>query len=112
MILFFSVLLGLFVIVCLLVQARQKNSDNNILENCQLSIEKIEMIHSKGMLTPAEKVMEWESIGLCAPGDAIGSAAHRCKKFHNNCHNCLVDFANQNDEHESIFNNFKIITNK
>lgn len=76
-----------------------------------LTIKQIEQIHSKGMLTPAEKVKEWESLDLCAPGDAIGSAAHRCKKFHHNCHDCLIDYANQKDEYESILNNLKPINN-
>ena len=46
-------------------------------------------------------VKEWEGMDLCAPGDAIGSAAWRCKKFHN-CHDCLVDYANEHDEYTSF----------
>ncbi len=49
-----------------------------------LSEEQIREIHSHGMITPEEQVREWESFDLCAPGDAIGSAANRCKKFRYN----------------------------
>lgn len=74
----------------------------------ELTQEQIDEIHSRGKITPAEKVNEWEGLDLCAPGDAIGSAAWRCKKF-NNCHDCLVDYANDNDEYESFFKDLKII---
>ena len=74
-----------------------------------LSKEQIENIHSRGMITPSEKVKEWEEMGLCAPGDAIGSAAKRCKKFGYCCHDCLVDYANDYEEHSSIFQNIKIV---
>ena len=74
-----------------------------------LSKEQIENIHSRGMITPSEKVKEWEELGLCAPGDAIGSAAERCKKFRYCCHNCLVDYANDYEEHSSIFQNINIV---
>ena len=43
---------------------------------------------------------------LCAPGDAIGSAAWRCRKF-KNCHDCLVDYANKHDEYVSFFDILK-----
>lgn len=69
----------------------------------------IDDIHSRGKITPEEKVKEWESLGLCAPGDAIGSAGWRCKKFHHNCHECLIEYANQRDEHISILDNLKIV---
>ncbi len=68
-----------------------------------LTHEQIEDIHLRGKITPAEMVKEWESLDLCAPGDAIGSAAWRCKKFRHCCHDCLVDYANENDEYESFF---------
>ena len=67
-----------------------------------LSEEQIREIHSRGMITPAEKVKEWESFDLCAPGDAIGSAANRCKKFKYNCHECLGDYASGKDEYEPL----------
>lgn len=69
----------------------------------QLTQEQIDDIHSRGKITSAEMVKEWEDMYLCAPGDAIGSAAWRCRKFNHNCHDCLVDFANQRDEHTSFF---------
>ena len=78
----------------------------------ELSEEEIEEIHSKGLITPAEKVKEWEDLDLCAPGDAIGSAGWRCKKFHHNCHDCLVDYANGNDEYVSFYDELKIVNKK
>ena len=73
-----------------------------------LTQEQIDAIHSRGKITPEEKVKEWEGLGLCAPGDAIGSAAWRCRKF-KNCHDCLVDYANQHKEYTSFFDNLKIV---
>ena len=73
-----------------------------------LTQEQIDAIHSRGKITPEEKVKEWEGLGLCVPGDAIGSAAWRCRKF-KNCHDCLVDYANQHDEYTSIFDILKIV---
>ena len=73
-----------------------------------LTQEQIDAIHSRGKITPEEKVKEWEGLGLCAPGDAIGSAAWRCRKF-KNCHDCLVDYANEYDEYTSTFDNLKIV---
>ena len=67
-----------------------------------LSEEQIREIHSRGMITPEEKVREWESFDLCAPGDAIGSAANRCKKFRYNCHECLIDYASGKDEYHPL----------
>lgn len=68
--------------------------------------EQIDDIHARGKITPAEQVKEWEGMDLCAPGDAIGSAAWRCRKFRN-CHDCLVDYANQHDEYTSFFDILK-----
>ena len=67
-----------------------------------LSEEQIREIHSRGMITPEEKVREWESFDLCAPGDAVGSAANRCKKFGYNCHECLIDYASGKDEYHPL----------
>lgn len=67
-----------------------------------LTQEQIDDIHARGKITPAEKVKEWEEMDLCAPGDAIGSAAWRCRKFYHNCHDCLVDYANEHDEYTSF----------
>ena len=63
--------------------------------------EKIDEIHAKGKITPKEKVKEWESHGLCAPGDAIGSASDRCRTF-KNCNECLREFASYKDEHKKF----------
>lgn len=108
----------IIVIIILNVCIPRKKSDNNnnpiITEDNyefystprvkNLTPEQIEDIHSRGKITPSEKVKEWESLDLCAPGDAIGSAAWRCKKFRN-YHDCLVDYANEFDEHTSFFKN-------
>lgn len=67
-----------------------------------LTQEQIDDIHARGKITPVEKVKEWEGMDLCAPGDAIGSTAWRCRKFHHNCHDCLVDYANGHDEYTSF----------
>lgn len=66
-----------------------------------LSKEEIDDIHRRGKITSAEKVKEYEDMGLCAPGDAIGSAAWRCDKF-GNCHDCLVDYVSGNIEYDSF----------
>lgn len=72
----------------------------------ELSQEQIDDIHSRGKITPQEKVKEWEDMNLCAPGDEI-SAAWRCEKFHNNCHDCLVDYANEHEEYISFYDILK-----
>ncbi len=76
-----------------------------------LTEEQIKVIHSKGKITPAEKVEEWESMDLCAPGDAIGSVAFRCRKF-GCCHDCLVDYASNTDEYTSLFDDIKIVNDE
>lgn len=74
----------------------------------ELTEEQIADIHARGKITPAEKLKEWEGAGLCAPGDAIGGAAWRCHKFRN-CHDCLVDYANTQNEYTSFYDEIKII---
>lgn len=69
----------------------------------KLTQKQIDDIHARGKITPAEQVEEWEDMSLCAPGDDAGSASWRCKKFFNNCHDCLVDYANEHDEYLSFF---------
>ena len=73
-----------------------------------LTQEQIDDIHSRGKITPDEKVKEWEAMDLCAPGDAVGSAAWRCRKFHHSCHDCLVDYANEQDEYISVYDILKL----
>lgn len=68
----------------------------------KLTKDEIKDIHERGYITPEEKVKEWEGMDLCAPGDAIGSASWRCKKFAS-CRDCLNDYANQRKEHTSFF---------
>lgn len=74
----------------------------------ELTEEQIAEIHARGKITPAEKLREWEGMGLCAPGDAIGGAAWRCDKYKRKCHDCLVDYVNEHDEYTSIYDNFII----
>ena len=77
---------------------------NNAIK--ELTQEKIDEIHSRGKITMFEKVAEWESFDLCAPGDYIGSAAYRCHTF-NNCHECLLDYASSSIEYDKM--DFKLI---
>lgn len=68
--------------------------------------EKIDNIHANGKITPSEKVKEYLKMGLCAPGDAIGSAGYRCK-FFSDCHECLLEYLSHNEEYNRI--DFKIV---
>lgn len=76
-------------------------------EFTKLTEEEIKDIHSRGKLTQEEKVEEWESMTLCAPGDAIGSAGWRCKKFNYDCHDCLVEYSLSQTEYDSFFSFLK-----
>lgn len=68
--------------------------------------EKIDEIHAKGKITPMEKVAEYESWDLCAPGDAIGSASNRCR-FFSDCHECLLEYASHDQEYSKM--EFKLV---
>lgn len=87
---------------------KEENSDYEVPRLKELTEEQIEDIHARGKITSEEKVREWEGLDLCAPRDAIGSAAWRCHKF-KNCHDCLVDYANTQDEYTSFYNELKVI---
>ncbi len=63
--------------------------------------EQIDDIHSRGKLTPKERVKEYESFDLCAPGNAIGSASDRCH-FFGNCHDCLLEYVSHKNEYDPI----------
>lgn len=67
----------------------------------ELTQSEIDDIHSRGKITPREKVKEWEEFDCCASGDAIGSAKERCKSF-SNCHECLLDFAYSKKEYDRL----------
>lgn len=67
----------------------------------ELTQSQVDRIHKKGKITPFEKVKEWESFDLCAPGDNIGSAADRCHSF-SSCHNCLTDYAYKQKEYDKL----------
>lgn len=67
----------------------------------ELTQSEINDLHSRGKITPREKVEEWEGFDYCAPGDAMGSAQKRCKSFPN-CHECLLDFAYSRREYDNL----------
>lgn len=80
----------------IITKSKIKNS------NLDLTQKQIDEIHSRGKITPLEKVEEWQSLDLCAPGDAIGSAKDRCHYFKFNCHECLIDYASQKTEYDKM----------
>lgn len=108
----------IFIILCILMIAYldclfnkkcidTDNDEINISETVlkiqeELHKQTVDEAHSKSELTPEEKVKYWEDLGLCAPGDAVGSAAWRCKKF-KDCHECLLDYAYQNNEYDLMY---------
>lgn len=72
-----------------------------------LSPEQIADIHSRGKITPAEYVAQWESTGMCWV-ISEDKAAPWCEHFRDshgylNCHDCLVAMANEADEHTSLW---------
>ena len=64
-------------------------------------LELVKKIHARKKITPMEKVLEYESMDLCAPGDAIGSASYRCEYF-GSCHKCLMEYASHKSEHDKF----------
>lgn len=64
--------------------------------------EQINKIHSKGKLTPLEAVQLWESFDLCIEGSKTVFSKDRCKYFSYNCHECLMETASHQLEHEEI----------
>ena len=57
--------------------------------------EEVDDIHARGKITQEEKIKEWEKLDLCAPGDNIGSSSWRCRKYHYDCHDCLVAYSSK-----------------
>lgn len=70
-----------------------------------LSPEQIADIHSRGKITPAEYVEQWESTGMCWV-ISEDLAAPFCEHFRN-CHDCLVAMANRADEYTSLWDYIK-----
>lgn len=70
--------------------------------------EQIDDIHSRGKITSLEKVKECVNLGLCAPGDAIGSAKSRCNYF-SNCYGCLLEYFSHCLEYNKINYYFKLV---
>lgn len=71
--------------------------------------EEIDDIHARGKITQAEKVKEWESLDICPPGDNMGSASWRCRKYHYDCHDCLVAYSCMSKEFYSSLEDFKLV---
>ena len=69
--------------------------------------EQIDAIHSKGKLTPLEAVQLWESLDLCIEGNKMVFSKNRCKYFNYNCHECLMETASHQLEHEPV--NFELV---
>ena len=116
LIIIFMIALSLFFMLDVVISKRDRETLKDKMKEKELLYDKpinidltqyeIDAIHSRGKITPAEKVREWEGLGLCAPGDAIGSASSRCKRF-KNCHECLMDYANQSYEYTSFEDTLK-----
>lgn len=68
----------------------------------KLTIEEINDIHRRGYVTSSEILYEWETLGLCAPCNSKGPKNNKCNEY-DNCHDCLVDFSNQQDEWISTY---------
>lgn len=79
-------------------QNKQQTEEYITPEFKPLTQEEINDIHSRGKITPAEKVMEWERMNACVSADEMWTSAWRCKKF-KSCHDCLVDYASETDEY-------------
>ena len=58
----------------------------------QLTDEEIESLHSKGLLSPAEQVKQWELLDYCVPSEKSENVTWRCIRFKYNCHECLIDY--------------------
>ena len=72
----------------------------------ELTQTQIDEIHKNNMLTPAEKVVEWESSACpCVPNGVI---IDRCY-YYEDCHSCLVDFAYMKHAHDKFESNLKIV---
>lgn len=88
-----------------LINELKVNYIEPIASKLDLNQEKIEKIHQKNKITAEEKVKEWEDYGLCAPADT-SDTKERCKKF-NNCHECLIEYASNQEEYYPIFHKQK-----
>mgnify|MGYP004458075897 FL=1 len=69
---------------------------------CSITQEQIDEIHSKGKLTPLEIVELWESYDLCVEGNKTTFSNNRCQYFNQNCHECLMETASHELEHDNI----------
>ena len=58
-------------------------------------------------LHPLEVVQLWESHDLCIEGNKTISTKNRCKYFNQNCHECLMEEASHELEHDNI--DFKLV---
>ncbi len=90
----------LYATIMPLTKKKKKTEEEYITPEFKpLTQEEIDDIHSRGKITPAEKVMEWEKMNACVSADEMWTSAWRCQKF-KTCHDCLVDYAvNDQDEY-------------
>lgn len=97
-----GIIVALFVVL-LIGSYSSYNEDKRIKPQPikRLTKEQIKEIHSRGKVTPAEKLEEWKEMGVCAPGEEIANIEKRCEKFNYCCRDCLIDYANQKDEYNS-----------
>lgn len=72
------------------------------MEFKELTEKQTNNIHKRGYVTSQEIFSEWEALGLCAPCNSKGPKNKKCDEY-NNCHDCLVHFANQKDEWISMY---------
>ena len=97
-----AIFLGLLLYTTIMPLIKKKKQTEEYItpEFKPLTQEEINDIHSRGKITPAEKVMEWEKMNACVSADEMWTSAWRCKKF-KSCHDCLVDYA-VNDQGEYV----------
>lgn len=83
----------------------------NSLEQSRLREMEIEVIHSKGRITPEEKAFEWERAGVCAPLEYMGEVSYqsRCNFYSKDCHQCLKDFASYKKSYDPYSDDFDLI---
>lgn len=76
---------------------------NHTITKCRLTQKisdiDIDLIHSRGNITPLEKLEEWEYMNQCAPSYELDSVIKRCRYF-KNCSECLREFAFSKREYE------------
>lgn len=80
----------------IVVKKKVNNFYNSITQ------EKIDEIHARSKLTPLEAVELWEANDLCVEGNKNLLSKNRCDFFEHNCHECLMEQASHELEHEKL----------